>query len=84
MLLPVLLLKNYVKIFCILIICGFCLLDNPCNIYGQKMKQQCEDRLKYFETGEKPPKNVDVMHDAFQESIVLQQEVSHLCSNINE
>lgn len=39
------------------------------------MKQQCEDRLKYFETGEKPPKNVDVMHDALQESLVLQQQV---------
>jgi len=51
------------------------LVDNPCNIFGQKMKQQCEDRLKYFETGEKPPKNVDVMHDALQESLVLQQQV---------
>lgn len=39
------------------------------------MKQQCEDRLKYFETGEKPPKNVDVMHDALQESLVLQEQV---------
>lgn len=53
----------------------FCASDNPCNIFGQKMKQQCEDRLKYFETGEKPPKNVDVMHDALQESIALQQQV---------
>lgn len=47
-------------------------IDNPGNIFGQKMKQQCEDRLKYFETGEKPPKNIDVMHDAFQET---QQQV---------
>lgn len=39
------------------------------------MKQQCEDRLKYFETGEKPPKNVDVMHEALQESLTLQQQV---------
>lgn len=46
----------------------FCIIDNPYNIFGQKMKQQCEDRLKYFETGEKPPKNVDVMHDACLES----------------
>jgi len=53
--------------------------DNPCNIFGQKMKQQCEDRLKYFETGEKPPKNVDVMHDALQESLVLQQQVICVC-----
>jgi len=52
----------------------FHVADNPCNIFGQKMKEQCEDRLKYFETGEKPPKNVDVMHDAFQESFVLQQQ----------
>lgn len=42
------------------------------------MKQQCEDRLKFFETGEKPPKNVDVMHDALQESLVILQQVSHL------
>jgi hypothetical protein len=40
------------------------------------MKQQCEDRLKYFETGEKPPKNVDVMHAALQESLVLQEQVT--------
>lgn len=42
------------------------------------MKQQCEDRLKYFETGEKPPKNVDVMHNACLESLVLQQQVFHI------
>lgn len=53
----------------------FCILDSACNIFGQKMKQQCEDRLKYYETGEKPAKNVDVMHDAFQETLVLQQQV---------
>jgi len=56
--------------------------ENTCNIYGQKMKQQCEDRLKYFETGEKPPKNVDVMHDAFEESLVLQQQNESLNTSV--
>lgn len=59
----------------------FLFSDNPCNIFGQKMKQQCDDRLKYFETGEKPPKNVDVMHDALQESLVLLAQVFYLACN---
>jgi len=49
----------------------FYTVDNPCNIFGHKMKQQCEDRLKYFENGERS----HVMHDAGKESLVLPQQV---------
>lgn len=42
-------------------------LESNANIFGEKLKQQVEDRLKFFETGDLPPKNVDVMKDALTE-----------------
>ena len=36
---------------------------------GEHLKEQVEDRLKFYETGETPRKNVDVMHDAVAEVI---------------
>jgi len=41
--------------------------DIPTNVYGEAMKQQMEDRLKFYETGEIPKKNVDVMSAAVEE-----------------
>ncbi|KAF0750747.1 nucleolar protein 56 [Aphis craccivora] len=52
--------------------------DNPCNIFGHKMKQQCEDRLKYFENGERS----HVMHDAGKESLVLPQQNESLHTSV--
>lgn len=42
--------------------------DTQTSVYGEKLKQQVEDRLKFFETGEKPRKNVDVMEEAQEEA----------------
>lgn len=42
-------------------------LEQPTNIFGEKLKQQVEDRLKFYETGEKPKKNIDVMKEALEE-----------------
>ncbi|XP_018897775.1 nucleolar protein 56 isoform X2 [Bemisia tabaci] len=47
--------------------------DTPSNIFGEKLKQQVEDRLKFYETGEKPPKNVDVMKEAVEEFKTFQE-----------
>ncbi|PKS04942.1 hypothetical protein jhhlp_008308 [Lomentospora prolificans] len=33
----------------------------PTNLFGQAMKQQVEDRLEFYATGKKTPKNADVM-----------------------
>jgi len=41
-----------------------CFSEEPNAIVGNVLKQQVEDRLKFFETGETPKKNIDVMHDA--------------------
>lgn len=36
------------------------------NIYGQKLKEQVEERLEFYKTGKAPKKNIDVMHDAMK------------------
>lgn len=38
--------------------------DTPTSLYGQSLKQQVEDRLKFYESGEAPRKNVEVMEEA--------------------
>jgi nucleolar protein 56 len=44
-----------------------CFSETSTSIFGQKMKEQVEDRLKFYETGDLPKKNVDVMHEAIEE-----------------
>jgi len=44
-----------------------CFSDNPTNIFGKKLHEQVEDRLKFYETGEAPIKNADAMQDALDE-----------------
>ncbi|XP_065212645.1 nucleolar protein 56 [Planococcus citri] len=44
-----------------------CFAETNVNIFGEKLRQQVEDRLKFFETGDLPPKNIDVMQEAFEE-----------------
>lgn len=41
-----------------------CFSDEPNSVVGCMLKQQVEDRLKFFESGEVPKKNIDVMHEA--------------------
>merc|ERR1719419_897886 len=38
--------------------------ETPNTIFGEKLKEQVEERLKMFEDGDVPRKNVDVMKDA--------------------
>nr|CAD7585597.1 unnamed protein product [Timema genevievae] len=36
-------------------------------VFGEKLRQQVEDRLKFYETGDIPRKNIDVMKEALEE-----------------
>lgn len=38
--------------------------DIPTSVFGEHLRQQVEDRLKFYETGEPPAKNIDVMSQA--------------------
>ena len=37
--------------------------DNPTRIYGEKLREQVEERLTFYETGKAPRKNIDVMQE---------------------
>jgi len=41
-----------------------CFTDLPSPIFGEKLKDQVEERLKFYEEGVKPRKNTEVMHEA--------------------
>lgn len=42
----------------------------PTQVFGDHLKQQVEDRLKFLDTGEVPQKNIDVMKEAVQEASI--------------
>jgi len=37
--------------------------DEPTNAYGEKLREQVEERLRFYETGAAPRKNLDVMKE---------------------
>merc|ERR1712173_90748 len=43
-----------------------CFSEEPSNVVGSALKKQVEDRLTFFETGEAPRKNIDVMKEAVE------------------
>ncbi|KAL5284671.1 NOP56 family protein [Megaselia abdita] len=43
-----------------------CFVENPTCVFGESLKQQVEDRLKFYESGEIPKKNIDVMKEAIE------------------
>lgn len=45
-----------------------CFTDTPSSVFGEKLRQQVEDRLKFYETGDVPKKNIDVMQEAIEEA----------------
>lgn len=40
-------------------------------VFGDKLKQQVEDRLKFYECGDVPKKNIDVMKEAMEEAAAI-------------
>merc|ERR1711997_856957 len=45
-----------------------CFSEEATTIFGSKLKEQVEERLKFYETGDLPRKNVDVMAEAVEEA----------------
>ncbi|XP_022216270.2 nucleolar protein 56 [Drosophila obscura] len=43
-----------------------CFLDQPTSVFGESLKQQVEDRLKFYESGDVPRKNIEVMKEAIE------------------
>ena len=41
--------------------------DDPTRLYGEKLREQVEERLKFYQTGEAPRRNLDVMAEAKRE-----------------
>lgn len=50
-----------------------CFAELQTNVYGEKLRQQVEDRLKFYETGDIPKKNIDVMKEALEEATATQK-----------
>ncbi|KAG2466906.1 NOP56 protein, partial [Polypterus senegalus] len=44
------------------------LLEIPTSVFGDKLREQVEERLSFYETGEAPRKNIDVMKEAVAEA----------------
>jgi len=57
--------------------CDF-LTVQPTTVFGEKLKDQVEERQKFYETGEAPQKNAVVMEEAMSELKMLQEEVAPL------
>ncbi|XP_072112939.1 nucleolar protein 56 [Mobula birostris] len=45
-----------------------CFSEVPTNVFGDKLRDQVEERLAFYETGEAPRKNIDVMKEAAAEA----------------
>jgi nucleolar protein 56 len=45
-----------------------CFADAATDVFGKKLRDQVEERLKFYETGAAPRKNVDVMKEAMKEA----------------
>merc|ERR1712071_357618 len=45
-----------------------CFSETSTEVYGNKLREQVEDRLKFYESGDIPRKNVDVMAEAILEA----------------
>ncbi|PAV58483.1 hypothetical protein WR25_17090 [Diploscapter pachys] len=52
-----------------------CFSDVPVPTFGEFLRDQVEERLKYFETGEAPKKNLEVMAEAKESAKVVQEKV---------
>lgn len=50
-----------------------CFSESPSNLFGKKLHEQVDDRLKFYETGEAPIKNADAMQEVLEEIAALQK-----------
>ncbi|XP_076815539.1 nucleolar protein 56-like [Clavelina lepadiformis] len=63
-----------------------CFTEHPNTVFGQKLRDQVEERLKFYESGEAPRKNADVMKEAVLEAsaFVEAQKEEHDAINLDE
>merc|ERR1712154_212181 len=63
-----------------------CFTDHPNTVFGEKLRDQVENRLKFYESNgdETPMKNADVMKEAIEESnaLILKQTETETGANI--
>lgn len=52
-----------------------CFLETPTSAFGDFLKQQVEERLKFYETGETPRKNIEVMKEAIETAVQQESEM---------
>ncbi|KAF1391347.1 hypothetical protein PFLUV_G00041180 [Perca fluviatilis] len=52
-----------------------CFSEVPTSVYGDKLRGQVEERLSFYETGDVPRKNVDVMKEAVKEATDVATEI---------
>ncbi|KAF8386219.1 nol-56 [Pristionchus pacificus] len=52
-----------------------CFSEVPVPTFGEHLREQVEERLKYFETGQVPQKNIDVMTKAQDEAEGVKEKV---------
>mmetsp|Transcript_9601 Transcript_9601/g.18223 ORF Transcript_9601/g.18223 Transcript_9601/m.18223 type:complete len:483 (+) Transcript_9601:47-1495(+) len=51
-----------------------CFSEQTGNAFGEKLREQVEERLEFYKTGKAPRKNIDVMQDAIKASALLQDD----------
>jgi len=52
-----------------------CFSENASTVFGLKLREQVEERLKFYETGDIPRKNADVMKEAMEEVVIEQAKL---------
>ncbi|NXD18124.1 NOP56 protein, partial [Nothocercus nigrocapillus] len=52
-----------------------CFSEVPTSVFGDKLREQVEERLAFYETGEPPRKNLEVMKEAMVEASQVVAEV---------
>ncbi|XP_041807247.1 nucleolar protein 56 [Chelmon rostratus] len=52
-----------------------CFSEVPTCVFGDKLREQVEERLSFYETGDVPRKNVDVMKEAVKEATDVAAEI---------
>jgi nucleolar protein 56 len=45
-----------------------CFSENQTNIFGDKLRQQVDERLEFFISGKEPKKNINVMIEALEKT----------------
>lgn len=53
-----------------------CFSEVPTSVFGEKLREQVEERLSFYETGEIPRKNLDVMKEAMVQAEAAAAEIT--------